>query len=75
MTTHNRAVLDVLFVITALLALFVLVSIAAMAILGGIITGAVAGDALGTPGLIAGFCSMVILFSALAAVILDQTED
>ena len=75
MTTNNRVVLDTLFVTTAFIALFVLLSIAAVSIGGGIIMGAVAGDALGTPGLIAGFLAMVILFSSLAAVILDQTDD
>ena len=39
MTAHNGAVLDALFVGTALLALFVLLLVAAMAIIGGIITG------------------------------------
>jgi len=75
MTTNNRAVLDTLFLVTAVVALLVLGSVFGLAIIGGIMTGAVAGDTLGTPGLIVGFCSVIVLFSALVAVILDQTEN
>jgi len=74
MATTDSSFFDALFFVLALIAVVVLVSIMALAIIGGIVTGAVAGGTLGTPGLIISFGASVLLVVSASGLVLDQNK-
>lgn len=74
MATTDRSFFDAFFLILALIALIVLLSTTALAIIGGLISGAVGGSALGTPGLIISFGASVVLIGAASGLVLDQNR-